>query len=134
MTDHAHSNAAHAPNGGHEPNEISARGLTIVGIGLTAMVIASLLLVALIYHWMANRVLAPSAEAPVPALNRWPVDQPRQLQDLHEKEDKQLNNYKWLDQPQGIARIPINRAMELLVEQQSAARNSQDQTEGTHAE
>jgi hypothetical protein len=43
-----------------------------------------------------------------------------EAQDLVEKrkaEDKQLNGYGWIDRDNGIVHIPIQRAMELIVEQ-----------------
>ena len=38
-----------------------------------------------------------------------------QLQILHAHENEILSQYKWLDQEKGVARIPIERAMELVV-------------------
>jgi hypothetical protein len=37
--------------------------------------------------------------------------------DLHAREDLLLDNYSWADRSQGKVRIPIERAMELIVEQ-----------------
>jgi hypothetical protein len=36
--------------------------------------------------------------------------------DLHAREDLLLNNYSWVNQSQGKVRIPIERAMELIVQ------------------
>jgi hypothetical protein len=36
--------------------------------------------------------------------------------DLHQREDLLLENYSWVDRSQGKARIPIERAMELIAE------------------
>ena len=35
---------------------------------------------------------------------------------MHQKEDLLLENYSWVDQQQGTVRIPIERAMELIVQ------------------
>ena len=38
------------------------------------------------------------------------------LADLHEREDLLLNYYSWIDRSKGTVRIPIDRAMELIVQ------------------
>jgi hypothetical protein len=38
------------------------------------------------------------------------------LADMHQKEDLLLDHYTWVDKGQGKVRIPIDRAMELIVE------------------
>jgi len=38
------------------------------------------------------------------------------LADMHQKEDLLLDHYTWVDKSQGKVRIPIDRAMELIVE------------------
>jgi hypothetical protein len=36
--------------------------------------------------------------------------------ELHKKEDEILRNYGWVDRNAGVVRLPIDRAMELIVE------------------
>ena len=38
------------------------------------------------------------------------------LVDMHQREDLLLDHYTWVDKQQGVVRIPINQAMELIVE------------------
>lgn len=71
-------------------------------------------------------------------------DDVRDMAELHASEDKYLKGYAWTDQANGRVRIPIDRAMELLVErglptraaqpagatQQSAQRASQRRAAG----
>ena len=52
------------------------------------------------------------ASPPAPILQ---VSPPTDLQILRERDRRILNSYAWLDPKQGIARIPIERAMELSV-------------------
>ncbi|UCE65232.1 MAG: hypothetical protein JSU85_10170 [Candidatus Zixiibacteriota bacterium] len=49
------------------------------------------------------------------------VEKPRseELMELRERETKELNSYGLLDEEKGIYRIPIKRAMELMVEGES---------------
>jgi hypothetical protein len=45
------------------------------------------------------------------------VDPRQQLLDLRADEERILTSYGWVDQTNGLTRVPIERAMELLVEQ-----------------
>jgi hypothetical protein len=51
---------------------------------------------------------------PSPRVQRDDGDQ--DMADMHQKEDLLLDHYTWVDQQQGVVRIPIERAMELIVE------------------
>lgn len=42
------------------------------------------------------------------------------LRDLHAREDQLLNSYGWVDQGKGVVHIPIDQAMERLVEEERA--------------
>ena len=52
-----------------------------------------------------------------------PLDQKRAeerrktLADVKAANTESLNNYAWIDQPKGIVRLPISRAMELTLQQ-----------------
>jgi hypothetical protein len=67
----------------------------------------------------ADRPLAPAVAAslqrtpPEPRLEAMPLV-PRQK--LRAEEDAVLTSYAWVDKPRGFVRIPVDRAMELLVE------------------
>ena len=56
---------------------------------------------------------------PSPRLQPNPIDQEtaeQELKTMREDEDFVLNSYGWVDRQAGIVRIPIERAMQLLVE------------------
>ncbi len=40
----------------------------------------------------------------------------QELESLRQKEDALLNHYRWVDRSGGIVQIPIDRAMERLLE------------------
>jgi hypothetical protein len=77
------------------------------------------------YAWFRNREeltrknvpsqntysVAPAVPAPV--LQSDPV---ADFNEMHIADDQRLNTYSWVDKKAGVARIPINRAMDLLVE------------------
>jgi hypothetical protein len=62
-------------------------------------------------------------ESPVPSAGQpyfpLPREQPHPAEDLvalRAREETELNSYGWIDRTNGIVRIPINRAMDLLTQ------------------
>ncbi|HEY7494835.1 MAG TPA: hypothetical protein VIH59_27505, partial [Candidatus Tectomicrobia bacterium] len=69
---------------------------------------------------------APLVSAPqLPPEPRLQVAPAQELQQLHAEEDAILHSYGWVDQPAGVVRIPIERAMELLAERGLPVRHEQ---------
>ena len=58
----------------------------------------------------------PGTAAELPPEPRLQVNAPEDLKKLHEQEDSVLNSYGWVDKQNGIVRIPIGRAIDLLIE------------------
>jgi hypothetical protein len=63
---------------------------------------------------MQNKVAQLTQQFPTPRLQL--DDGYQEIADLHAKEDLLLNNYSWIDQPQGKVRIPIDVAMALIAQ------------------
>lgn len=59
---------------------------------------------------------------------------PRAIQTLNERSDQQLNSYGWVDDKNGIVRIPIEEAMKKVVEQAKQPQTAPTQTNKTHAQ
>ncbi len=53
---------------------------------------------------------------PPPQRPRLQTDAPADLQELRMREDAALESYGWVDREKGVVHIPVERAMELLVE------------------
>lgn len=51
------------------------------------------------------------------------------LQTFRAREDRELNSYGWIDRTTGVVRIPIERAMDLLVQRGLPARSQTNKTE-----
>jgi len=64
---------------------------------------------------LQNKMATMTQQFPTPRLQT--DDGNQEIADLHAKEDLLLENYTWVDQPQGKVRIPIERAMELIAQQ-----------------
>lgn len=62
------------------------------------------------------------------------TDEPRALQLLHARERRDLESYGWIDQRNGVARIPIEQAEKLLIERGLPVRSTgqADPNLGTH--
>lgn len=56
---------------------------------------------------------AAPKEPPPPKLQARPIED---LHRLREREDAELHSYAWVDRSKGLVRIPIDRAMRLVVE------------------
>ena len=110
---------------GHETSDVAIRGIVRFGIGLAVATV-----VVQVAMWGLFRVLQRRenrVDVPVPAmvaasLRRTPPEprleanplEPRRR--MRAREDAVLTTYGWVDRQTGVARIPIGRAMELLVE------------------
>ena len=121
------------PDVTYERRDLSARGVIAFLIGLTLVVVLIQVVVWGMYQYLdrfqsrrqqpANplatvhpKVSGPSSESvdqfPAPRLQPDPV---AELNEFRAREDQILNSYGWVDQKAGVAHIPIDRAMDMLV-------------------
>lgn len=125
-TNHSHSHAPGPLN--HETTDVNLTGVTRISIASIAVLLIILGAVYGMYRgfmWNAadTRQLPPlSAYTPerdrtpaVPPVNLLQPDEPSALRQLRNEETSILDNYGWTDKTQGVARIPIDKAMELIV-------------------
>jgi hypothetical protein len=113
---------AKLPSGrGHEKTDASISGLVKFGVGLFLLIVVVLFSMRSMFeHFSTTQQLGPPASPfeetrtlpPAPRLQVHPVQELKQLRD---GENDKLNSYGWVDQKAGIARIPVDRAMELLL-------------------
>lgn len=107
-------------------SELNIRVLVWSTVGL--LVVLAIAVVAMWFLGFGIKDRLVAADPPPPALpearieHRPPapnlqVDPRQQLLDLRADEERVLTSYGWVDQINGLTRIPIERAMEMLVEQ-----------------
>jgi hypothetical protein len=115
--------ATNPPAGpGYETRDASIRGLAIFGAGLFGTLLLVFLAAVVAFRYFArSQSLGPPASpfADVRALPPQPRLQvePRQdLQSLRQREDAILGSYGWVDPRAGIVRIPIDQAIDRLLE------------------
>ena len=110
-----------------DPRDLDLRSIVGFAVGLTILI-----LVAAALMWFASSFLRGLEEAkdpprpvlpeareqparPGPLLQEYPL---QEMQALRQAEQEALASYAWVDQAAGIATIPIERAMEMMVEKQ----------------
>lgn len=112
-----------AQSHGYEKSDASPRGLLYFALTMAAILAAaSLALIWLFKHFQnaqnpGSFVAAPfAAERPLPSLPRIQPNPGVDMQNYWQSQQNLLNTYGWIDRQNGIVRMPIGRAMELLLE------------------
>ena len=108
------------PDGAYETRDASAKGLALFAVGVIVMLIViALLPIPILRHLSrsherpylrVDRVTAPSRPQLGPAGDADVVNARR-------RDAQQLRTYGWIDRRAGIVHIPIERAMQLVVEE-----------------
>jgi hypothetical protein len=111
----------------HERRDVNIRAI-LIGIGVMMGAIALVMVVAmLVFNVMEGRAekkdaeISPVADTnaypPAPRLQPSPPTNSTEAQDLaalRAHEDTVLTTYGWVDKPNGVARIPIDSAIEIV--------------------
>ena len=104
---------------GFEESDVNVGAVGKFGIALLLAVIASMVLLFGVFrYFQANEggkaaSVDPTKVFPHPQLQTTPVPD---LKTVRDAEDQLLNSYGWVDQQKGVVRIPIARAMDLVVQ------------------
>jgi hypothetical protein len=110
------------PRRGHETSDANTRNLIIAGVILCCLVIAGLLVSGGVFHYfVGHQGLGPPASPfenvrMLPPEPRLQVSAPKDLKQYKAGQEEILNSYGWVDQGAGIVRIPIERAMDILLQ------------------
>ena len=108
---------------GHEPLALNTRGVWIAAAVLVATIVASLAFIGWLLWYLSPGRRAPTMTdridqatpraISVPDLDANQLDQ---LRALRREEREMLTTYAWTDPQAGIARIPIQRAIQVISE------------------
>lgn len=118
------------PGPGHETRDTSFRSLVIFGVSLFVSLVVVLVVAAELFRYFATEQslgppASPFASARVlPPAPRLQVGPHLDLQRYQRSQQELLNSYGWVDKNTGIVRIPIDRAMDLLLQQGLPARST----------
>ena len=116
---------------GHEQRDVAFRPIVAAGIGLLLITLFVFLgMRFLLGSYLARQAaLSPPANPlasagrevpPAPRLQTAPI---QDLRHLRAEEDALLQSYAWVDRSSGTVRLPIERAIDLLVQRPLASRS-----------
>jgi len=109
--------------GGYEKSDLKPKPILIFGVilGLVTILafVATYGMIRLLGWWERPRLETPAsplATRTLPPEPRLQVEAPKELKSLQKAEQEVLTTYAWVSKEAGIARIPIERAMQLVLE------------------
>jgi hypothetical protein len=122
--------APHPPEATREKRDINIRKVAIYGSGMLVIVcLAGVLTTVIVFKKLAgsdaNEGVSPSPmlEAqPLPPEPRLQANPVLDLKKYRAAEEAELRTYGWVDRPNGVVRVPVERAMELVLERGLPAR------------
>ena len=106
----------------HEERDVNVRRLTLATLGLAVLLVGTLALIGWLFMAFegeeqrsegASALVETQPEPPEPRLQASPV---QDLQAMQRADAEKLHSYGWVDESAGIARIPIDRAIDLLAQ------------------
>lgn len=117
------------PENRHEHRDVNVWAVYKFGIALAVLCMVATALLVGLYKYFLNREGGPVAHdqtnadarnlPPAPRLQAQPITD---VKDMRAAEDKVLNGYGWVDQKNGVAHIPVDRAIDLLTRRGLASR------------
>ena len=113
----------------HETRDTNVRSVVIFGAGLLVVVVVVLFAMNRMFSFLAARKDSGPPASPlaltreIPPEPRLQLDDSANLKALQSAEEKVLASYGWVNEKEGIVRIPIERAIELLAKRGLPARS-----------
>jgi hypothetical protein len=109
---------------GHEPKDVDVPSLhTIAFLLFFSCVIIFLVVWGMMHYFKLHEPAKTAGQANLPVTSSKEFPEPRlqikgavDLANLRAAEEANLDSYGWIDQNSGTVRIPIDRAMQLLLE------------------
>jgi hypothetical protein len=116
----------------HEHADVNVWAIGKLGIALVLVTIASIILMFGVFRYFEAREGGKQLPASLFSIDsrKLPPEpnvffnehESQNQQDIRANEEKELNEYGWVDQAHGVVRIPIDRAMNLVVQRGLPAR------------
>ncbi len=113
----------------YESSEVSVKQLFGFAAGVVVLVLLGVLGSVLVFHVFKEHTPMGPPASPFDDARKLPPDvrlqtaAPIDLQHYRDEQDKILNEYRWVDPKAGVVRIPVDRAMELLLQKGYPVRN-----------
>ncbi len=111
-------------NRGHETTDASTRAVVTFAVGLFVFIAASMVLVWVTFtYFVKHQELGPPAspfentrKLPPPGVPVLEATPRQDYKEYREQQKETLETYGWVDRKAGVVRLPIDRAMDLLIE------------------
>lgn len=107
-------------------SELNFRMITWLTVGLLLVVAVAGVLVWMLTNYLRQQSRETDPPPPMllearmphlPPAPRLQTEPFKDLEELRAAEDRELESYGWVDRASGVARLPIERAIELVVEE-----------------
>jgi hypothetical protein len=112
--------------GGTEPSDVKLRPVMVFGIGLIVLMVVVYLVIMAMFRVFSRDaaredIQAGTTQARVSTDERLPpepriqVDPAADLRRMRAEEDAVLHEYAWIDRAHGVVRVPIDMAMQMVL-------------------
>lgn len=124
------ANKSEASGTGYESAPVKTGRLLAFGAAVVVMVVAGLLVSDAVFHMIVRiQPMGPPATPfevgrEMPPAPRLQTAAPLDLKRYRDDQNKTLDSYGWVDSQAGIVRIPVERAMDLLLQKGYPLRGS----------
>jgi hypothetical protein len=116
----------------HEESDVNVRAIFAFGAGLLVIGIVVQVLLWLLMNYYTKQAaqvprnfpLSADYQQQAPPEPRLQIHPQQDLRDLRAREDAILHGYGWVDKNTGVARIPIEEAMKIVVQRGLPAREA----------
>ncbi len=109
---------------GHEKSDAHPGSIAGFEIALLLLAVLSMAAMGGLFYYLTNReAIADTSRSPLAAERSLPpaphlqVSPASDIEQLHADENKRINTYGWVDKEQGVVRIPVEKAMEIVATQ-----------------
>jgi hypothetical protein len=107
----------------HETTDVHSKPLVLSALVLALAVACVCFFLIWFFDRLENRAqrhdsqISPLAESQTPPAPRLQTRPANDLARMRAAEDRALSGYRWIDKKLGVVQLPIDRAMDLLLEQ-----------------
>jgi hypothetical protein len=126
--------------GGYEHSDAHIGGLLKFGFWLAMILVVTLVAMKFTYHFYARMEPLGAPASPFTNVRQIPsgpllqAEPHTDLQTYCEAQEQQVNTYGWVDKQGGVVRLPVDRAMDLLLERGLPTRQPSETSAGTSSE
>ncbi|MBA3531498.1 MAG: hypothetical protein H0T73_06200 [Ardenticatenales bacterium] len=111
---------------GIELSDVDIRGIARAGVALLIFTVASVAVVTVLQWFLTGRLddfaasesgVAPPPDSEVPYLIETRARTGVEYEQFRTEEDARLSSYGWVDEEAGIVHIPIEQAMDMMIDE-----------------